>query len=195
MSKRVFWFPLVLVLTATLASPPSTAQAPAVPQTPAAKPKRINKAIELLEQGQPVYYTQGGGGYEEGKTLAQTSSDYINYEMEHGAFDVTALRQFMRGLVDGGPTKSGHRTPAVIATLPILGLDEPSMRANYWVVQQVLAAGVHGILLCHARVPEAARVLVEASRYPFAPKVNGLDQGLRGSGSQTFAARSEERRV
>ena len=26
--------------------------------------------------------------------------------MEHGAFDLTSLREFMRGLVDGGPTKS-----------------------------------------------------------------------------------------
>ncbi len=152
------------------------------------KPTRINRAIELLEQGQPVYYATGRGGYEEGKKLAQTPSDYINYEMEHGGFDMTALREFMRGLVDGGPTKSGHRTPAVVVTLPVLGLDEPSMRANYWVVQQVLAAGVHGVLLCHARSPEAARVMVEASRYPFAPKVAGLDQGFRGSGSQSYAA-------
>ncbi len=155
-----------------------------------AKPTRINKAIELLEQGQPGVLRDGaaGAGYEDGKKMAQTPSDYINYEMEHGAFDMSALREFMRGLVDGGPTKSGHRTPAVIVTLPVLGLDEPSMRANYWVVQQVLAAGAHGVLLCHARSPEAARVMVEASRYPFAPKVAGLDQGLRGSGSQTFAA-------
>jgi 4-hydroxy-2-oxoheptanedioate aldolase len=159
-------------------------------QAGTATPKRINKAIELLEQGQPVYYAtaRAGAGYEDGKKMAQTPSDYINYEMEHGAFDMSALRQFMRGLVDGGPTKSGHRTPAVVVTLPVLGLDEPSMRANYWVVQQVLAAGVHGVLLCHARSPEAARVMVEASRYPFAPKVEGLDQGFRGSGSQSFAA-------
>jgi len=154
----------------------------------ATRPARINKAIELLEQGQPVYYATSRGGYEEGKKLAQTPADYINYEMEHGSFDMTALRQFMRGLVDGGPTKSGHRTPAVIVTLPVLGLDEPSMRANYWVVQQVLAAGVHGILLCHARSPEAVRVMVEAARYPFAPKAAGLEQGLRGSGSQSYAA-------
>jgi 4-hydroxy-2-oxoheptanedioate aldolase len=157
---------------------------------PTAKPTRINRAIELLEQGQPVYYAtaRAGAGYEEGKKLAHTPSDYINYEMEHGSFDMTALREFMRGLVDGGPTKSGHRTPAVIVTLPVLGLDEAGMRANHWVVQQVLAAGVHGILLCHARVPEAARAMVEAARYPFAPKAAGLDQGLRGSGSQTYAA-------
>ena len=159
-------------------------------QTVSSTPKRINKAIELLEQGQPVYYAtaRAGAGYEDGKKMAQTPSDYINYEMEHGTFDMRALREFMRGLVDGGPTKSGHRTPAVIVTLPVLGLDEASMRANYWVVQQVLAAGVHGVLLCHARVPEAARVMVEASRYPFAPKVAGLDQGFRGSGSQGYAA-------
>jgi len=36
-------------------------------------PTRINKAIELLAQDQPIYYTQvNGGGYEEGKALAQT---------------------------------------------------------------------------------------------------------------------------
>lgn len=40
------------------------------------KPKRINKAIELLEQGQPIYYTTtSGGGYEEGRKLAKTWAD------------------------------------------------------------------------------------------------------------------------
>ena len=177
-------FPLLLLFALIVAASPVAAQATGSP-----KPARINKAIELLEQGQPVYYANGSGGYEEGKKLAQTPADYINYEMEHGAFDMNALREFMRGLVDGGPTKSGHRTPAVIVTLPVLGLDEASMRANSWVVQQVLAAGVHGILLCHARAPEAARVMVEASRYPFAEKVEGLGQGFRGSGPQGRSAR------
>ncbi|HSF14297.1 MAG TPA: aldolase/citrate lyase family protein [Vicinamibacteria bacterium] len=154
------------------------------------KAKRINKAIELLEQAQPVYYTATRGGYEEGKELGQTWADYVNYELEHGAFDMTKLREFMRGLVDGGPTESGHRTPAVIVSLPVLGLDEASMRANSWVVQQVLAAGVHGVLLCHARSPEAVRVFVQAARYPFHPQAvgSGLEEGLRGSGSQDYAA-------
>ncbi len=157
---------------------------------PTYKPKRINKAIELLEQGQPIYYTGGSGGYEEGKRMAQTWADYINYEMEHGALDFTALRNFMRGLADGGPTKSGHRTPAVIATLPVLGVDEAHMKANFWVVQQVQACGVHGILLCHARSPEAVRVFVQSMRYPNAkPVVPGLGEGLLGNGSQGFASR------
>ena len=42
------------------------------------KPKRINRAIELLEQGQPIYYTQvNRGGYDEGVEMAQTWADYI----------------------------------------------------------------------------------------------------------------------
>jgi 4-hydroxy-2-oxoheptanedioate aldolase len=160
----------------------------AAQNTDAPKPKRINKAIELLAAGQAIYYTGGHGGFEEGKKMAQTYADYINYEMEHGALDFTALREFMKGLVAGGPTKSGHRTPAVIVTLPVLGIDEASMKANFWVVQQTLACGVHGILLCHARSPEAVRVMVESVRYPFAEKYAGLGEGLRGSGSQGFAA-------
>ena len=155
-----------------------------------AQPHRINKAIELLAQGEPVYYTASRGGYAEGKELAHTWADYVNYELEHGAFDMTRLREFMRGLVDGGPTASGHRTPAVIVSLPVLGLDGASMRANSWVVQQVLASGVHGVLLCHARSEDAVRLFVAASRYPFhKQKVgDGLEEGLRGSGSQDFAA-------
>ncbi len=159
-------------------------------EPPAAyKPKRINKAIELLEAGQPIYYTGGHGGYEEGKKMAQTWADYINYEMEHGALDFTALRDFMRGLADAGPTKSGHRTPAVIVTLPVLGVDEAHMKANFWVVQQAVACGIHGVLLCHARSPEAVRVFVESVRYPNAKPVPGLGEGMLGNGSQGFASR------
>lgn len=153
------------------------------------KPKRVNKAIELLAAGQPIYYGGGHGGYEEGKKAARTHADYLNYEMEHGALDFTALRGFMKGLVDGGPTKSGHRTPAVIATLPVLGIDETHMRANFWVVQQALACGIHGILLCHAQEPDAIKWMVRAARYPNAkPEVPGLGEGLLGNGSQRYAS-------
>ena len=120
------------------------------------EPTRINKAIELLEQDQPIYYTQvNSGGYEEGKALAQTWADYITYNMEHSPFDMNALRAFMQGLVDGGPTRSGHRTPAVVAVLPFGGINEQVMWANYWMVEQVLGAGVHGVLLAHAQIGSA----------------------------------------
>jgi 4-hydroxy-2-oxoheptanedioate aldolase len=157
----------------------------------APKPKRVNKAVELLAAGQPIYYTGGHGGFDEGVKLARTWADFINYELEHGAFDIPELRRFMQGLVKGGPTKSGHRTPAVIVTLPVTGNDEAMIRNNAWVIQQVLATGVHGILLCHARTPGAVKAFVEATRYVFQKKgvdTGMLGEGTRGSGSQGFAA-------
>ncbi|MCS6859677.1 MAG: aldolase/citrate lyase family protein [Abditibacteriales bacterium] len=152
---------------------------------------RINRAIELLEQGQPIYYTGAGElSYEGGKHAAQTWADYLLVEMEHSLFDLRGLQAFMRGLVDGGPTRSGHRTPAVVVTLPTDGTDEAVMRANAWMVKQVLARGVHGILLCHAETPEAVRAFVEAARYPFQTLGvgEGLGVGRRGSGGQAEAA-------
>jgi len=153
---------------------------------PSYKPKRINKVVELLAEDQPVYYTESrGGGYDEGRKYARTWADYIDYELENGDFNLSALREFMRGLIEGGPTASGHRTPAVIATLPVGAFSEAVMRANYWVIQQVLATGIHGIILPHARTPEAVRAFVEATRYPFAkPVVAGLGEGMKGMGSQ-----------
>ena len=91
-------------------------------------PKRINIAIELLEEDQPIYYTGPHSGhiltYEEGLKDSQTWADYINVGMEHGCFDMTALDNYIRGLIDGWPTKSGHRTPPIIVELPVEGTEE-----------------------------------------------------------------------
>src|SRR6266849_6360871 len=94
--------------------------------------------------------------YAGGQAAAKTWADYITFEMEHGAYDVSRLHEFMRGLVDGGPTASGHRSPAVIVTLPATGADEQVFRANAWMVSQVLAPGV----------PAGAAAVVRRRRRP-----------------------------
>ena len=161
---------------------------PEMPKQTTRTGKRVNRVIDMWLKGQPVYYAQiSGGGYEKGKEMAGTKADYITYEMEHGPLDFKELREFMRGLVEAGPTCTGHKTPPVIVTLPIAGTTD-ALRANAWMIQQALAAGVHGILLCNAESPEAARLMIEAARYPFAPRVDGLAQGTRGNGSQGYAA-------
>ena len=141
---------------------------------------RINRAIELLQQDQAIYYVGPHSGhvltYEQGKKDAGTWADYINVGMEHGAFDMTGLAEYMRGLVDGGPTRSGHRTPAVIVEAPVNGIDEQHVRYNAWQFRQILGRGVHGILLCQAETPEATRAFVESCRYPH--NLQGMDSGL-----------------
>jgi 4-hydroxy-2-oxoheptanedioate aldolase len=165
----------------------------AAAQTP--KPKRINRAIELLEQGQPIYYTGSHegteGSLEQGVKDAQTWADYISYDMEHAPFDVKGLAEYMRGLAKGGPTKSGHRTPAVIVNVPVNGTDEATIRANAWMFHQVLATGVHGILLCHADSPGAVRAFVEAVRFPTHKQGidRGINEGRRGVHGAPTAAR------
>ena len=158
--------------------------------------KRINKAIELLEDDQPIYYSglhtfsRDYLTYEQGKKDASIWADYINIGMEHGAFDMTGLESYMDGLVDGGPTSSGHVTPTVIIELPVQGESAEVIRYNAWQVRQILARGVHGILLCEASSAEAVSAFVESCRY----KINdlgvgcGLQDGTRGVGSE-FKAR------
>ncbi len=164
-------------------------------QAQAPKSKRINRAIELLESGQPIYYTGSHSGtagtFEQGKADASTYADYLSYDMEHAPFDVRGLSEYMKGLAAAGPTKSGHRTPAVIVNVPVNGTDEMTVRANAWMFQQVLATGVHGILLCHADTPTAVKAFIEAVRLPIHKQGvdKDLPEGRRGvHGAPTAAA-------
>jgi 4-hydroxy-2-oxoheptanedioate aldolase len=178
---------VAIAALAVLTVVPTNAQPP--------KPKHINRVIDLLEQDQPVYYTGSHSGtagtFEQGKADAQTYADYLSYDMEHAPFDVKGLSEYMKGLAAGGPTKSGHRTPAVIVNVPVNGIDAASVRANAWMFQQVLATGVHGVLLCHADDPGAVRAFVEAVRLPIHKQGvgAGLSEGRRGvHGGPTAAA-------
>lgn len=72
------------------------------------KPRRLNKVIELWEDNQPIYYTGAGLGpgvdpYAQGVRMARTYADAVTVDFEHGAMDFTQLREFMRGIRDGGP--------------------------------------------------------------------------------------------
>ena len=165
-----------------------------VGQTSAPKPKRINRAIELLEQGQPIYYTGSHSGttgtFEQGKKDASTYADYISYDMEAAPYDIQGLADYMRGLAAGGPTKSGHRTPAVIVNVPVNGVDEAAVHANAWMFAQVLATGVHGVMLTHADTPGAVRAFVEAVRLPIHKQGvdKGISEGRRGVHGAATAA-------
>jgi 4-hydroxy-2-oxoheptanedioate aldolase len=173
---------------------------------------RINRAVELLQQDQAIYYVGGHSGHvltrAQGGEDALTWADYINVGMEHGAFDMAGLAEYMRGLAEAGPTRSGHRTPAVIVEAPVNGTDAANIRFNAWQFRQILGRGVHGVLLCQAESADAVRAFVEACRYPHhaagvdpalpspvarmhgavRPAGEPLGIGTRGRGSEATAA-------
>ena len=152
---------------------------------------RINRAIELLADDQPIYYTgPSERSFEGGQRDASTWADYIAYDVEHAPFDVARLGDYMRGMADAGPTRSGHRTPTVIVPLPMEGTSAGAVEANAWMVKQVLATGVHGLLLCHAEDAAAVQTFVAVARYPFQTAGVGevLREGRRGNGGQRAAA-------
>jgi 4-hydroxy-2-oxoheptanedioate aldolase len=175
--------------------------------------QRINRAIELLAQDQAIYYVGGHSGHvltrAQAREDAGTWADYINIGMEHGAFDMTGLGEYMAGLVEGGPTRSGHRSPTVIVEAPVNGTDAANVRFNAWQFRQILGRGVHGVLLCQAESADAVRAFVESCRYshhragvdPALPsaveRLHGavgtasaseLGIGTRGRGSEATAA-------
>src|ERR1700692_2174904 len=174
--------------------------------------KRISRCVELLEQDQAIYYDGPHSGHvlthAQGRIDAGTWADYMNVGMEHGCFDMAGLAEYMRGMVDAGPTRSGHRAPTVIVEAPVNGINEDHVRFNAWQFRQILGRGAHGVLLCQAETAGAARAFVESCRYPHhlegvdpslptplqrmkgdigRPRV-GLGVGTRGRGSEATAA-------
>ncbi len=141
---------------------------------------QINRTIALLQEGQAIYYDGPHSGhiltYDQGRLDANTWADYMNVGMEHGSFDMAGLAEYLRGMVDAGPTRSGHRTPAVIVEAPVNGTDAANVRFNAWQFRQILGRGAHGILLCQAETVDAVRAFVEACRYPH--HLAGVDPAL-----------------
>ena len=155
---------------------------------------RINRAIERLAEDQPVFYTGAHSGHvltrEQGGVDVGTWADYVNVGMEHGAFDMAGLEAYLEGMVEAGPSPSGHRTPAVLVEAPVDGGSEEGVRHNAWQFRQILARGAHGVVLCQVETEEAVRAFVEACRYPInrSGVGRGLGEGTRGVGSESTAA-------
>ena len=152
---------------------------------------RVNKCIDLLEAGQPVYSMPAPElTYESGLRTAGTWADLILADFEHHAFDIGGLTKFMRGLKDGGPTPSGHATPTVICTLPSNCMSAAEVLYNAWQTRHVLSTGAHGVMHTHARDVQAVRTFVATARYPFQTigLEAGLPEGLRGAGGQRVPA-------
>jgi 4-hydroxy-2-oxoheptanedioate aldolase len=79
----------------------------------------------------------------------------------------------------------------VIVEAPVNGTDGQNVAFNAWQFRQILARGVHGILLCQAESAEAVKEFVRACRFPHHKAgTDTLGTGTRGRGSEPTARRS-----
>ena len=148
---------------------------------------RINKCIDLLEKGQPVFASHPATSpelsYESGRHCAAHWADMLVVEFEHFGFDVSGLAEFMRGVRDATP--SGSQTLTVLATLPHNAITPEEVRYNAWQARHALSAGVHGLMQAQARDPQAVGWFVASARYPFHTLGRDvLPEGLRGAGGE-----------
>ena len=148
---------------------------------------RINKCIDLLSRGEPVFALHTSEPpkltYDSGRDHAAHWADMIVLEFEHFGFDIPGLANFMQGLADATPRETC--TPTVVATLPLNGYSADEVRYNAWQARHALSTGIHGLMMAQARNAEAVEAFIAAARYPFQPlAADRLPDGLRGAGGE-----------
>ena len=119
---------------------------------------------------------------------ANRDIDFVFFDMEHGPYDVSALRTWMQWLLDPGAIAAAGNAmagKAVIVRIPATGRE---LEQNIWMVKQVLDTGAHGVIFPTIETPEQALTAVRAMRYPQA--AGAADQepaGLRGTNPRLAA--------
>ena len=108
-------------------------------------------------------------------------------EFEHHGLNPIGLSEFMRGLRDATPSTESMVT--VVATMPVSGDSIESVKANAWQIRQLLATGIHGLILAQASDVRAVEQFVQFSRFSFHTQWQGkLGAGCRGAGGEDHAS-------
>ena len=124
---------------------------------------RLNGIIKQLEQGRNTFvsFAPTDVGY----AIAAGGEPYdgIVFEMEHGPYDITALRNCLQHLVNRRQiVESRSLAPAVT---PMVRIPPNGSEMNQWIAKQVLDSGVYGIVWPHVSTVEEAYNAVASCRY------------------------------
>ncbi len=152
------------------------------------QPVRLNRMIELWEQGQPAFGSFARFRDADGAVYyAGSQQDFVIFDLEHGPADFTQLRGFLQFMLDRGALlKKGNPQPNVV---PLVRIPSNGSERSQWLIKQVLDLGAYGLMAPHIKAADDARALVANSRYPQKRGVPDSDPtGERGV-SPTNAAR------
>lgn len=140
---------------------------------------RLNGVITALMSGAPAFATFCSADSESSIALAQSDFDAVIFELEHGAYDVRALRDSLQYMLNRRQILE-QASPAPVVT-PMVRIPPNGVERNSWVAKQVLDLGVYGVVWPHIGDVEEARNAVAACRYPRPAHAPRHDPpGLRG---------------
>ena len=144
------------------------------------KPK-LNRLIQLLEEGKPAFGTHvSNGNLDEISHAATAGYDFVFIENEHVGMDFSQLRvslQFFlnrRSILEQGSLQANPT--------PLVRVAPNTEEMNQWVLKQTLDHGVYGALLPKVESVEAARAAVLACRYP---QKRGAEHSLGRAGLES----------
>jgi 4-hydroxy-2-oxoheptanedioate aldolase len=129
-------------------------------------PGRLNRVIDLLESGKPVFGGFAANGDVSDALEARGSNwDFVIFEMEHTGFSMLGLQKSLQYLLSRGAVRNEGLSPALLPLVRI-GPGAGEIRRNQGYVKQVLDYGVYGLVVPHLDSAEHAIDLIQAARYP-----------------------------
>ena len=159
----------------------TTATGLLAPPVAADEPVRLNRTIETLAAGKPVFgIFTGNFSLASARGLARSELDFIFIDMEHTALNVETLQTFLVGMTD--KARLLQKGNGQLDVTPLVRIPMNGRESLQWQVKQVLDAGAFGIVFPYVETREEAENAVRAMRYP-QPRGDAAMEptGLRGA--------------
>ena len=142
---------------------------------------RLNRTIEALEAGQPVFgIFTGNFSLANARGLARSGLDFLFIDMEHAPVDPETLHVFLVGMIDKArmlEKGSGQMDVTPLVRIPMSGRENLE-----WMVKQVLDVGAFGVVFPYVETRQEAELAVRAMRYPQRRGDAAMEPGgLRGA--------------
>src|ERR1051325_3535984 len=124
---------------------------------------RLNPVIRALEQNQPTFVTFSPPEVSGAQAIGDAAYDAVVFEMEHGPYDIRALRDCMQYMLNRRQIVTNATLAPAVA--PFVRIPPNGGEMNQWIAKQVLDSGVYGIVWPHVSTIAEARNAVSSSRY------------------------------
>ena len=124
---------------------------------------RLNGIIKVLEQGQNVFVSFSSADTPSAQAIATEGYDGVVFEMEHGAYDIKALRDCLQYMLNRRQMVESVTLAPMVT--PMVRIPPNGGEMNQWIAKQVLDQGVYGIVWPHVSTIEEARSAVASCRY------------------------------